>query len=308
MARPRPPWVRWLTRRIAHPVEAAVVYAFYGLCRALPVDAASALGGWIGRTVGPWLPGNRTARRNLALALPERAAEHAAIVRGMWDNLGRVIAEYPHLPSLSDRVEIVGVEHIEALRTDGRAGIMVSAHLANWEVLTVAAHRVGLEFALVYRAPNNPYVDRLLLGTRAAFGATAIPKGAEGARTILRVLGRGGHVGMLIDQKLNDGVAVPFFGHSAMTAPAAAMFALKFRLPLVPVRVERIGGARFRITVQPPIDLPAGPDPKADMHDLMERLNHRIEGWIRERPEQWLWVHRRWPAEPVPTPADGRPG
>lgn len=306
MARPRPPWVRWAVRHLAHPLEAAVVYAFYGLFRALPVDAASALGGWIGRTVGPWLPGTRTARRNLALALPERAGDHAAIVRGMWDNLGRVFAEYPHLPALAGRIEIVGARHIEDLSTDGRAGIMVSGHLANWEVLTVAAHSVGVGLSLVYRAPNNPYVDRLLLRTRAAFGATAIPKGAEGARTILRGLNRGDHVGMLIDQKLNDGIAVPFFGHAAMTAPAAAMFALKFRLPLVPVRIERTGGARFRITVLPPLDLPSGPDPKADIHAVTERLNALIEGWVRERPEQWLWLHRRWPAQSAAdVPSDG---
>lgn len=300
MARPRSPLAKWLTRRLAYPLEAAVVYGFYGLFRALPPDTASALGGWIGRTVGPWLPGSRTARRNLALALPERAADHDAIVRAMWDNLGRVFAEYPHLSAIAAAAEVVGAERIEDLRTDGKAAILVSAHLANWEVLAGVSHRLGVDLSLVFRAPNNPHVGRLLMRVRGTVGATHIPKGAEGARTILRELTRGRHVGMLIDQKLNDGIPVPFFGRPAMTAPAAAMFALRLRLPLVPARIERLEGTRFRITVLPPVPLPEGPDQKADVERVTESLNRIIEGWVRDRPEQWLWVHRRWPPSAVP--------
>lgn len=301
MAKPRGPLAKWLIRRVGYPLEAAFVFGVAGLFRALPLDAASGLGGWIGRTVGPRLPSTRTARRNLERAFPEKSrAEIDAILRGMWDNLGRVIAEYPHLDEIGDfgpggRVEVVGGEHIDRLREDGKAGILVSGHLANWEVQSVTSRKLGVELALVYRAPNNPYVGHLLTDLRGAASGTHIPKGAEGARVMLRVLTKGGHVGMLIDQKMNDGIPVSFFGRDAMTAPAAAQLALRLNIPLVPARTERLGGARFRITVLPPVEPPATGDRNADVRILMGRLNHLLEQWIRERPADWLWVHRRWP-------------
>lgn len=297
MAKPRSPLQQWLTRHVGYKLEAALVYGVCGLFRALPLDRASALGGWIGRTVGPLLPNNARARRNLTRAFPEKSkAEIDAILSGMWDNLGRTIAEYPHLEQIGrERVELVGVEHVDALREDGKAGILVSGHLANWEVQSVVARLLGLEVGVVYRAPNNPIVGELLVKLRGAATGMQIPKGPDGARILLRHLTKGGHVGMLIDQKMNDGIPVPFFGRDAMTAPAAAVLGMKMQLPLCPARTERLEGARFRVTVLPPEEYPTSGDRNADARILMERLNRLLEDWIRDRPAQWLWIHRRWP-------------
>jgi KDO2-lipid IV(A) lauroyltransferase len=116
-----------------------------------------------------------------------------------------------------------------------------------------------------------------------------VPKGPAGARQALSLLSKGKRLGMLIDQKMNDGIAVPFFGRDAMTAPALARFAQRYECPAVPVRLERLGGARFRVSFLPPLDI-TGSDT-----EVMARANRIIEAWIRERPEQWLWIHRRWP-------------
>lgn len=297
MAKPRSPLRKWLTRRIGYPLEAVLVLGICRLFKALPLDRASALGGWIGRTVGPWLPNSARARRNLTRAFPEKGrAEIEAIVRGMWDNLGRTIAEYPHLEQIGrERVEVVGAEHVDRLREDGKAGIIVTGHLANWEVQPVAARLHGLEVGAVYRAPNNPIVAELLLKLRGVAAGPQIPKGPDGARMLLRHLNGGGHVGILIDQKMNDGIPVPFFGRDAMTAPAAAVLGIKLNLPLCPTRTERLGGARFRLTVLPPEEYPTSGDRNADVRILMERLNGLLEDWIRDKPAQWLWIHRRWP-------------
>ncbi|WP_448207622.1 LpxL/LpxP family acyltransferase [Azospirillum sp. sgz302134] len=298
MGKPRGPLAKWFIRRVGYPMEAAFVHGIARLFRALPLDAASDLGGRIGRTVGPLLPSTKTARRNLERAFPEKSrAEIDVILLGMWDNLGRVIAEYPHLRDIvrNGRIEVVGTEHIEHLREDGKAGILVSGHLANWEILGIASRTLGVDLAVVYRAPNNPYVDALLTDLRGAGSDQQIPKGAEGARKLIRLLGKGAHVGLLIDQKMNDGIPVPFFGRDAMTAPAAAQLALRFGIPLVPALGERLGGARFRITVLPPVEPPSTGDRNADVRVLMEHLNHLLEQWIRERPAEWLWLHRRWP-------------
>ena len=284
-------------KRLRQRLEAVGARLVWGLFAALPLDAASALGGALGRWVGPRLGGvNRVARRNLARAFPEMSpAAVETTIRAMWDNIGRVAAEFPHLERIArERVELVGADHIDRLRDDGRPGIFIAGHLANWEVNGAVALARGLPLHLIYRAANNPWVEDLYRkGRRAASGAM-IPKGPEGARLALKALRDGHHLGMLVDQKMNDGVPVPFFGRDAMTAPAVAQFATRFDCPLVAARVERLGGARFRVTMTP-LDFPHTGDTHADNLRLLTRVNALFESWIRERPAEWLWVHRRWP-------------
>ncbi len=288
-----------LGRRVFYLLQAALLALFLGCCRLLPVDWASGLGGWIGRTVGPVMGQTRKAARNLARAFPENsAAQNRLIIRGMWDNLGRVIAEYPHLPRIcatleGGRCEIVGIEHVRALAHDDRPGILFGGHLANWEVQPFIARYTELSLGLIYRAPNNPYVDRLLRRLRDT--SMLFRKGREGAHGLYALLRRGGHLAMLVDQKMNDGIPVPFFGRDAMTAPAIAQFALRLDCVLVPVRTERLNGARFRVTVFPPLEFQPTGDRAADEAALMRKINAIIEEWVRARPEQWLWLHRRWP-------------
>ena len=294
-------WRSRLRRYALYPLQAALVHVALAAFGALPIDRASALGGWLGRTIGPWLRVTCVAERNLRRAFPERSADDiAAIVRGMWANLGRVAAEYPHLGEIDGyaddgRVEVVGGEHVDLVREGGAGGIFFSAHLGNWQVASVGATQRGVPLTYIYRAANNPFVESILHRLRATIGGVHHPKGAQGAKQLIAALGRGEHLAMLIDQKLNDGIAVPFFGRAAMTAPALAQLALKFGCPVVPARVERLEGARFRLTVYPPMELPDSGDRQADVAETMRRVNALLEEWIRARPEQWLWLHNRWP-------------
>lgn len=279
-------------------LEALVAGGFLGLLRRLPVDWASGLAGGLTRLIGPYLKVSGVARRNLARTFPAKdAAEIEAIVADMWENLGRVVGEFPHLDWLIDhRVEVVGVEHIHALRDDDLPGLFVSAHLGNWELAGVTAMREGVPITLVYRSANNPWVEDLYRHYRtAAASGGQIAKGPEGARAIMEVMKAGGHIGMLVDQKMNDGIAVPFLGREAMTAPAVGRFAVRFKCPVVPARVERLNGARFRITLFPPLHQTLSGDSHQDTLNLMTAINDLIGGWVREQPGQWLWLHKRWP-------------
>ena len=152
----------------------------------------------------------------------------------------------------------------------------------------------GIPVAQIYRAGNNPLLDRLIARFRGDRGEL-IPKGPVAARRAIAALRRGTHLTLLADQKMNDGIPVPFFGRPAMTAPALAVLALCFDCDVLPARVERLAGARFRLTVFPPLPLPRSGEPHADAVALMARVNATLEAWVRDRPEQWLWVHRRWP-------------
>ena len=293
--------LRAAPRQVSHLTEAAGLFAILAAFGALPVDWASAIGGWLGRTIGPRLGISRRALKNLRRAMPDNSEfQNRRIVAGMWDNLGRSVAEFPHLDAIcaagSERVEIVNGAAIARLRETGRPAILFGGHFANWEVGPSTIHRIyGDSLLSVFRASNNPWADRVL--RRRMLARRAVAKGSDGGRDLLRHLHRGGHVAMLVDQKMNDGVAVPFFGHDAMTAPAIARLALRFKCPIVPVRVERLNGSHFRFTVLPPIELTDTRDTADNVRAILMRITAVLEDWIVARPEQWLWLHQRWPRE-----------
>jgi Kdo2-lipid IVA lauroyltransferase/acyltransferase len=286
--------------RWRHRVEACGAVLFFAAMRALPIDIASGLGGALARHIGPRLGISERARRNLTTALPELSrAEIERVLRGMWDNLGRVTAEYPHLRQIrvfppDGRVETGGIEHLDRATAAGRPVIIFGGHLGNWEIAALAAGQYGIDVAQIYRAANNPLVDRMVARFRGA-GSEFIPKGAVASRRALAALRRGAHLTLLVDQKLNDGIPVAFFGREAMTAPALAYLALHFDCTVLPARVERLHGAHFRLTIHPPLALPRSGERAADVAAVMAAVNRTLEGWIRNRPEQWFWLHSRWP-------------
>ena len=238
--------------RPIHRLEAWGAGLLFGAFAILPLDCAYALGGALGRLIGPFLSISKRAHDNIKRALPDLSeSEIADIIRGMWDNLGRVAAEYPHLRSMrvfepGGRVETHGFEHMDRAVATGRRMIIFSGHLANWEIGMLTSVQYGISVAQIYRAANNPLVDRMIARFRGDAGEL-IPKGAVAARRAIATLRCGAHLTMLADQKMNDGIPVPFFGRRAMTAPALATLALRYDCDVLPARVERLGGAHFRL-------------------------------------------------------------
>ncbi len=292
-----------MMRTLRFRLEAWLITALLWLLGRLRPETASNLGGAIARAIGPLLPVSRVSDANLRLALPELdAPARARLIRGVWDNLGRTACEFPHVHALRETAsgpgyEIAGAEHFAAARAAAGPVICVSAHMANWEVLPVATAARGLPLASYYRAATNPRADAIILARRAQVGAPLFPKGAAGARAGLAHLRAGGTLGFLIDQKMNDGIEARLFSHPAMTAPAAAALALRFSAPVLPIAVLRLGPARFRVTAEPPLPMPATGDRHADIAALTQAMNDCLERWVREAPAQWLWLHRRWPKD-----------
>ncbi len=271
------------------------------LFRTLPVDWASALGGKIGRSLGPILPVTRRARHNLTMAFQGKTpGEIETIVEGMWENLGRTAAEYPHLRRLRcygdmGRIEIRGTEILDRVQSSGEPHIFFSGHFANLELEGTSITGRNMPLTIVYRAANNPLVDLLLRQIRKhGIGATFVPKGSSGARELIAALEDCHHIGLLVDQKMNDGISVPFFSRDAMTAPALAQLALKYDKPVIPLQIERLQGASFRITLHPPLEILKSGDRETDVFNIMLMVNETLEDWIRQQPEQWFWLHNRW--------------
>lgn len=285
-------------KKIRYFIEASGLYLFFLLCRALPVDAASGLGGWIGRTIGPRLASSRKAVANLRAAIPELDdAAQARIIRGMWDNLGRVIAEYPHLRTIGkNRVRLEGIDQLEDIIREGKSFIFFSGHLGNWETAAAGIYmQHQFRVSLVYRAPNNPWTAKVLDRCRSCNGGLqTIAKSRRGARQIVEAIKDARNVGILIDQKYNEGVPVPFFDRPAMTSPAFVELAQKYDCALIPVRITRTKGAHFSVTAAPPLQHSDENGKPYPVETVIGQAHNLLESWIQEQPEQWLWLHRRW--------------
>lgn len=292
----------WFTRNVRWPAETVGFHLWIGLCAALPVETASNFGGWLARTFGPRMKVTARAYRHLRIVFPEKSREELErIVRAMWDNLGRTVAEYAHLRTITDpasgRVELLGEENVRPTFDGKVPGIAFSAHLANWEVMHIMGARLAKESTTIVRHTNNPMVQGLLDRCRNARGGRRAYKGTEGARAAVATLRRNGLVALLIDQRMSDGIPVPFFGLEAMTPSAPAQLALRMKAALYPVRLERLGPARFRLTLFPALELPTAGSDSENVAAIMTRANALLAEWIRARPQEWLWLHRRWTEE-----------
>lgn len=284
-----------LLKKTRYAIETLAVYAIYYFFSLFPINTASDIGGSTMRKVGKYLPATKTARRNLEIAFPEKSfEEREQIIIDMWENLGRVGAEYAHLDKILNNIEVVGQDNIEEGVNSGKPLIFISAHIGNWEVGSSVLRKFGADVKAVYRKPNNVGVEKLLQKCRSYGAEGSIAKGADGARQIVSLLKAKGKLGMLLDQKLNEGIAVPFFGKDAMTAPAVAHFAYKFDCLLYPIHVVRTKGANFKVIIYPKMELPQMGNREKDIYESMKEINHIMEDWIRENPAQWLWIHRRW--------------
>ncbi len=277
----------------------AALMAALGLLHRLGPVRASNLAGAVARAIGMRLPVCRVADSNLQAAFPAMTtAERRGVIAQVWETIGRNVGELPHLSAMRETVsgpgwELVGRENIPPGQT-----IFFSAHYGNWEMVLPIASQLGMPVSGFYRRASSPVMDKLIAKQRAAGlgpGVAMFPKGAQGARQALAHVMGGGSLGLLVDQKMNDGIAVPFMGRPAMTAPAAAQFALRFGLPLVPIRVRRLAPARVRMIVEAPLDVPRSGDRQADILALTTAMNATVERWVRGEPGAWLWLHKRWP-------------
>lgn len=283
-------------------LEALGFDIFTFLFRLLPTDVASWIGGKLVKRIGPLSGSHKIARRNLLIAFPEKdAGWHARTLAAQWENLGRSFAEFSLMDRIrpsTGRVELVNGERLAEIAETMTPVVFVSGHISNWEVMPAAIVDAGVTCQMTYRAANNPYVDERIKKSRFRYGVRLFaPKGGDGARELLEAMKRGESVALMNDQKFNGGVAAPFFGKLAHTAPGPTRLALRFGTVLQPMSVQRTRGARFRAIVHEPIAVPKTGDRSADIEAGVRLVNAFMEERIRERPEEWFWVHKRWANE-----------
>ena len=267
--------------------------------------SADFAGGFM-RRVGPFLPEHRIGRNNLRAAYPQKSdAEIEQILAGVWDNLGRVAAEFAHLDEFyaaytQSGPQIIGLspetsERAARIRKNGKAVIGFAAHLANWEVSALAVKALGFDSAVLYRRPNISAVSDVIVKLRAPLMGQLIPTGLDAPVKMARLLETGTNVGMLVDQHFSKGVDVIFFGRWCKANPLIAMIARQTECPIHGLRAVRLpDGNSFWGEITDEIPPARDADGRIDVKGTMQAITSVIEGWVREHPDQWLWLHRRW--------------
>jgi KDO2-lipid IV(A) lauroyltransferase len=290
--------------------EAAVGALTIGLLRTtryFDADKTADLFSRVTRLIGPALREQRIGRANLTAAFPEKSPkEIEAILAGVWDNLGRVGAEFAHIDQIWDydeanpnpqgRIEITPRSHMlfHQLRLDGKPALVFASHLANWELPALAAVAHGLDAAILYRRPNSASADRAIQKMRQVNMGTLIPAGRDAPFRLAEALKRGQHVAMLVDQYLTGGVEVTFFGRKTRANPMLARLLRQVECPVHGVRIVRLPGHRFRAELTEEIPPVRDAEGRIDIQGTTQAITSVVEGWVREHPEQWLWLHRRW--------------
>lgn len=288
-------------KKIRHLIEGIFVWFLFILFHyVLPFRLSVDFGGWLARKGGPLLSVSNRARSNIKKCFPDISPlKVEEIVGEMWQNFGRLMIEYVNINHFWDgkklhNIEIRGIENLKLLQEDGKPGLIFTAHLGNWQMITLAAQSIGFDLTQMYRPPNNPWVDAAMLTCQKFAVKNVITKGKRGPKDLLSLLKRGGHAMLLVDQKMGEGLSVPFLGRDAMTATGIARLYLHQNCPLLPARCERLEGSRFRVTFYPPIHFIPTSNHAEDMYALLLSINTLLGEWITERPGQWLWLHRRW--------------
>lgn len=269
-----------------------------------PVDSSIRFVDRAARRLGPLTARHKLALRNLELAFPEKSAdEREHIALDMWGNMARLAVEYVFLDQLfvynadnpaAGRIEIEGLEIIEQIAVADEPFIVFTAHTGNFELLPIAAATYGLQITALFRPPNNPYIAEKILEARRHRMGDLVPSMAGAAFALANKLSDGEGVGVLVDQKFSRGPKTRFFDHPVINNPLLPKLARQYNCKVFPARCIRLPDNRFRLCVEPALDMPVTDDGKLDVDATCQLLNNKVEAWVREYPGQWQWFHDRW--------------
>ncbi|OCJ04385.1 lipid A biosynthesis lauroyl acyltransferase [Rhizobium sp. AC44/96] len=280
------------------------MFGFLSFLKLFPADGSIRFIDWLMRKIGPRFARHKLMLVNLRNAFPEKTdKEIEDIAVASWGHMGRLAAEYVFLDRLFDfdpaqtepgRVEVSGIPIFMDLLENRRPFIVFTGHTGNFELLPVAGAAFGLFVTVLFRPPNNPYVAKKVFDFRSARMGKLVPSHAGSSFALARQLEAGQGVGVLVDQKFGKGLRTKFFGRPVKTNPLLGKLVRQFNCDVYPARCIRLPGNRYRLEIEPKLEMPRLENGNLDLTATAQLLNDKVESWVREYPEQWLWYHDRW--------------
>lgn len=291
-------------RKAKNWLVAQIIFVILRILRRVPARKAIRFTEKMAYLIGPWTARHKLVLYNLERAFPEKSEqEREAIARDMWGNMARLAAEYVFVEELIDhdlangnggRIEVDGIERFLDLRENPRPFIVFTAHTGNFELLPIIAAKYGLDVTALFRPPNNPYIAQKLLSARRTHMGHLVPSQVGAAWSLAGVLESGKGVGLLVDQKFHKGAKTSFFGQKVQTNPLLVKLARNYDCEVYPARSIRLPNGRFRLEIEPAVELPRNENGQIDVVATAQLLNDKVESWVREYPGQWQWFHDRW--------------
>ena len=273
------------------------IIIFFSLFKILGLNISSALGGKLFEKIGPLFRSKKLIHSNLKKAFPDISLDHLnRITKMMWNNYGRVFAEYMFIKKFREdrsnkNIIIEGQEILEDIKKKNKSVVFISGHLSNFELMAMHIEKSGIKLSAIYRPLNNIFLNKIMERIRKKYICKyQIKKGIGGMKRLMHLKKLNYSTALMIDQRVSQGIKSNFFNKKALTTTIPAQLVKKFKIPIVPIFIERINNINFKIVIKNPITF----DNEETTKTITDKLNLVLEKMILYKPELWIWSHNRW--------------
>ena len=273
---------------------AVICFAFFKI---LGPNLSSNLSGKLFEKVGPFFRPKKIIHSNIKKAIPNiNDEEMNKITKLMWNNYGRVFAEYMFIKDfrngkLKSNIEIDGQEILEEIKNLNKQVIFISGHFGNFELMAMYLEKTGINLTAIYRPLNNIFLNFIMERIRKKYICkNQIKKGIGGLKKLIKLKKNNFSTALMIDQRVSEGILSNFFNQEALTTTIPAQLVKKFNIPIIPVFIKRIEGVSYKIKINKPLYF----SKDASIKNITEDLNKVLEKMIINNPEEWIWSHNRW--------------
>ena len=284
-------------KTIKYFLQFIFIIIFFSLFKILGLRFSSALGGKLLEIIGPLFRSKKLIHHNIKKAFPEISLEKLnKITKLMWNNYGRVFAEYMFIKDFranksNSKIEIEGQEILDEIKKNNKQVVFISGHLSNFELMAMHIEKVGIKLSVIYRPLNNKFLNKIMERIRKRYICkNQIKKGIGGLKKLIGLKKNNYSTALMIDQRVSEGIKSNFFNQNALTTTIPAQLVKKFKIPVVPIFIERIDNINFKIVINKPIYF----DNNISIKKITDELNQVLEKMIIYKPEQWIWSHNRW--------------
>ena len=284
-------------KNIKYFFQFILIIIFFSLFKISGLRISSTIGGKIFEIIGPLFRSKNLIHSNIKKAFPDiNLKDLNNITKLMWNNYGRVFAEYMFIKDFradksSSKIEIEGQEILNKIKREGKPVVFISGHFSNFELMAMHIEKSGIKLSAIYRPLNNIFLNKIMERIRKKYICkNQIKKGIGGMKKLINLKKNNYSTALMIDQRVSQGIVSNFFNHKALTTTVPAQLVKKYRIPVVPIYIERINDINFRIVIKKPVNF----NNDLSIKDITERLNRILEQMILFKPEEWIWSHNRW--------------